>query len=483
VVPAHSASHLISAAALTFAAAAMMGFVRNRVIRRRLLFSGAVALAACLAHFLADWRPDSWLFGRHGRSLEFVALTTAAANGLVALLFNPWFRDGESDRAPAIVQDSLVLAAGVAAGLVLFQVSSLNFLTGSAIVAAVVGFALQDTLGNAFAGIAIQTERPFRVGHWIAVGEWSGLVTEMTWRSTKIRTKAGNLVAVPNSTLSSHAITNYSEPAAPTRLQLEVGAAYGVPPNDVRDAVLTAVRDAGFVLASPAPDVLLADFGPSAITYRVRFWIDDFSKDETAKDVVRTRIYYEFRRRNIEIPWPIQIQYERQELPSDTPERRNRSAQAVAAVPVLTRLPEDARTTLAGTARELLYAEGETIVREGEPGSSMFVVLSGRVAIAVGPERREVAKTDAGGYFGEMSLLTGEPRSATVVARSDCALLELNAEAFRIYLQAHPEVLDDLALAAASRRQELDGVKSAVAVSPGVAATPLRLRMREFFGV
>jgi CRP-like cAMP-binding protein len=82
-----------------------------------------------------------------------------------------------------------------------------------------------------------------------------------------------------------------------------------------------------------------------------------------------------------------------------------------------------------------------------------------------------------------MSLLTGEPRSATVVARSDCALLELNAEAFRIYLQAHPEVLDDLVLAAASRRQELDGVKSAVAVSPGVAATPLRLRMREFFGV
>ena len=483
MVAPHSSVHLIAIAALTFVSAALMVLVRNRVIRRRLFFSGAAALAAGLAHLLAEWRTESWLLGRHGQSLEFLALSVASANGIVALLFNPWFRDGESDRAPSIVQDTLVVAAGVGAGLLLFQVSSLNFLTGSAIVAAVVGFALQDTLGNAFAGIAIQTERPFKVGHWIAVGEWSGLVTEMTWRSTKIRTKAGNLVAVPNSAMSSHAITNYSEPAAPTRLQLDVGAAYGVAPNDVREAVFAAIRDTGQVLSTPAPDVLLVDFGSSAITYRVRFWIDDFSRDESAKDVVRTRIYYEFRRRSIEIPYPIQVQYERQEPGEDASERRHRSREAVASVPVLTRLPEDARAALAATARELLYAEGETIVREGEPGSSMFVVLSGRVAVTVGGGQREVATTEAGGYFGEMSLLTGEPRSATVVARSDCALLELNADAFRVYFQDRPEVLDDLALAATARRQELAGARAALAVSEVSAATSLRTRMRQFFGV
>src|SRR5262245_59521704 len=144
-----------------------MVVVRNRVIRRRLFFSAAAGLVAALIHLFAGWPP----------AVDLLILVVATGNGLVALLFNPWFRDGESDRAPAIVQDALVVAIGLAGGLVLFQVSSFNFLTGSAIVAAVVGFALQDTLGKAFAGIAIQIERTFRVGHWITVGGSLGVVT------------------------------------------------------------------------------------------------------------------------------------------------------------------------------------------------------------------------------------------------------------------------------------------------------------------
>jgi len=467
------------------AAAGFIVAVRNRVIRRRLLFSGGAAVVATLVHWLSIYRPDSLTFDTTdvGRPLELLVIAIAIANGAVALLFNPWFRDGESDRAPAIVQDTLVIAAGLGTGLVLFHVSSFNFLTGSAIVAAVVGFALQDTLGNAFAGIALQIERPFRVGHWIVVGDWVGVVTEVTWRATRIRTKAGNVVSIPNSVMANQAITNYSEPTAPTRLQLEVGADYGVPPNDVRDALLSAARTANFVLASPAPDVILADFGASAIVYRVRFWVQDFSRDDTAKDAVRTRVYYEFRRRGIEIPWPIQIQYERHEASPDSPRNRERATRAIAAVPVLARLPDDAHAALAASAREVLFADGEVIVREQTPGASMFVVLSGRVAITIGAERKEVATTEAGGYFGEMSLLTGEPRTATVVARGDCALLELQADAFRSYIQAKPEVIDELALAAAHRRKELDDARGTPGAAPSAAATSIRMRMREFFGL
>ena len=90
----------------------------------------------------------------------------------------------------------------------------------------VVGFALQDTLGNAFAGLAIQIEKPFRVGHWIRVGDFEGHVAEVTWRATKLRTKAGNFVIVPNNIIAKEAITNYSEPTVPTRLEVEVGVSY-----------------------------------------------------------------------------------------------------------------------------------------------------------------------------------------------------------------------------------------------------------------
>lgn len=479
----HPSIHFAAAAGALVVAAALIVVVRNRLIRRRLLFSAVTALVAALIHLAAVEWPDHDLLKEWADEAEFVIALLAIANVISALVFNPWFRDGESNRAPAIVQDTLVALVVVAGALFAFNVSAASLLAGSTLFGLVIGFALQETLGNAFAGMAIQTERPFRVGHWIAVGDRVGLVTEMTWRATKIRTKAGNQVAVPNSVLAREAINNYSEPTAPTRIQVEVGATYMVPPNDVREAILTAVRGAKFVLESPAPDVLLTDFGASAITYRTRFWVDDFSKDDLAQDAVRTRIYYEFRRRNIEIPWPIQIEYSRDEVVPDPVVEQGRFAAAIAAVPVLAPLPAEAHRALASSAREMLFGDGEVIVREGNAGASMFLVVSGSVAVTVGPDRREVAVTRAGGYFGEMSLLTGDPRTATVSARGDVTVLELTGDAFRDYVQRRPEVIDQIAAAAGTRRKELDEIRAAAGATPVAAGASLRDRMRKYFGL
>ncbi len=111
---------------------------------------------------------------------------------------------------PAIVQDAIVLGILALVGTFVFKE---QLLTTSAIGAVVVGFALQDTLGNAIAGLAIQSERPFHVSHWIRVGEFEGRVAEITWRATKLRTRTGNFVVVPNNIIARDAIVNYSEPA------------------------------------------------------------------------------------------------------------------------------------------------------------------------------------------------------------------------------------------------------------------------------
>jgi len=158
-----------------------------------------------------------------------------------------------------------------------------KLLTTSAVGAVVVGFALQDTLGNAFAGLGIQSEKPFRVGHWIRVGEFEGRVNEVTWRATKLRTKAGNFVIVPNNIVAKEAITNYSEPAVPTRLEVEVGASYLSTPAEVKAAALEGLRQVSRILPLPAPDVLLHAFDGSAITYRVRFWISDYEHDDETR--------------------------------------------------------------------------------------------------------------------------------------------------------------------------------------------------------
>ena len=122
----------------------------------------------------------------------------------------------------------------------------------TAVGAVVIGFALQDTLGNLFAGLAIQIEKPFRVGHWVRIAEVDGLVSEITWRATKVRTKAGNFVIVPNSTLSKDAITNYSEPTLETRIEVEVGASYDARAQPVKTTILDALKHEPLISGDPS---------------------------------------------------------------------------------------------------------------------------------------------------------------------------------------------------------------------------------------
>ena len=138
-----------------------------------------------------------------------------------------------------------------------------------------------------------------------------GQVSEITWRATKLRTKAGQFLIVPNSVISKEPVLNYSEPTIPTRIEVEVGASYSVPPSEVKSAMQEAMANSPLVMQAPEPQVIIKGFGASSIDYVAQFWIEDYAVDRTARDQVRTNLWYTFRRRNIEIPYPIQVQYER----------------------------------------------------------------------------------------------------------------------------------------------------------------------------
>lgn len=473
-------TELLPALVLAAIAIAAVLFLRNRAIRRRMVFTLLLVAALAAFHTAGAFGLLSRL-GAHQAAIELLILALATINTLVAVLLNPWFSDRVPDRAPAIVQDALVIGGFLLVSLFVLQQDAQVFAT-SAITAAVLGFALQETLGNAFAGLAIQTEKPFRVGHWIAVAGYEGRVMEVTWRATKIRTKAGNLVVLPNNVVAREAINNYTEPSLPTRMVVEVGASYDVPPNEVRAAIFAAIRQSSYALATPEPDVLLADFAASSITYRARFWIEDFAYDEISKADVRRGIYYEFLRRHIEIPYPIQVEYSRQLVQEDPDKRAERFAALITRVPVLATVSPEGQQALARASHERLFGNGEVIVREGEPGSSMFVVDRGEVAVVVSGGR-EVARIKDGGYFGEMSLLTGDPRTATVRAVTDCAVLEISADTFRAYVTSHPEVIEQLAAAAAARRRELDETRAAAASHAADMHLSIAKRMRRFFGL
>jgi small-conductance mechanosensitive channel len=481
----HAIEYLMEGGAIGVVSLLALAFTKNRVIRRRMAFTLLVLAGTFVLELARAFGTarlpifnTGFVSAAPGMLLVFAAINTG-----VALAFNPWFSDRVRDRAPAIVQDALVIGLSLAALLLSQSGDTTSKLAGSAIAAAVLGFALQETLGNAFAGLAIQTEKPFRVGHWVSLGEFEGRVVEVTWRATKIRTDDGNLVVLPNNVVARDPIVNFTEPTAPTRMWVDVGATYSAPPTLVREALLAAARrSTKYVLATPAPDVLLLDFAASAITYRVRFWLNDKEDDDEAQDEVRTAIYYEFSRRGIEIPYPIQVEYSRQETPEADDERIARLARMIAGVPVLASLLREGHEALARSAREHVYGDGEVIVREGDAGDSMFVIAEGQVAVTIGAGH-EVARIATGGFFGEMSLLTGDPRSATVAARGDCRVVEIGADAFKDYVTTHPDAIETIAAAAANRRRELDTSRAAAAASTAEARATLADRMRRFFGL
>src|SRR3954463_13232930 len=400
--------HLVFGIVALLTTFAIFALSVNRLVRRKLklsvfLLGAYVVVHVVLAFQLSlDAAVDDQLI-----SVERLAFAAGLINLVVIAFLNPLRDDRVPDRYPAILQDFIVIGLLVLVATFVFHD---KLLTTSAVSAVVIGFALQDTLGNAFAGLAIQSERPFHVGHWIRVGDHEGRVAEVTWRATKLRTKSGNFVVVPNNIVSKEPIINYSEPAAPTRLEVEVGASYLVAPNQVKAAILEAVRHCSRVLEAPAPDVVLLSFGDSAINYKARFWTEDYERDEAARDQVRTAIYYSFQRHDIDIPWPIQVQYERQLPAADPDARLVHEEQLLRGVDLFASLTPPLVREVATSAPMVVYGAGETIVRQGEPGQSMFIVADGTVSVML-QAGQQVAQIEAGGYFGEMSLLPGDPRS------------------------------------------------------------------------
>lgn len=449
----------LSAAALLVLALGAAALTTNRYLARKLRLAVYLFGAFLLLRVLLAQPGLTGELRQQVQSLHHLPFLLAIITALVTLALNPIRQDRLPDRFPAIVQDAIVIGLFLVAATLLFPD---KLLAASAVSAVIIGFALQDTLGNAFAGLAIQTERPFRVGHWIKVGDFEGSVTEINWRATRLRTRTGDFVIVPNSMMSTEAITNYSEPIGPSRLQIEVGVSYDAAPSHVKAGMLEAVRQAPLVLASPAPDVLLMNFADSSVIYRARVWIADYRYDEEAIDQVRTAIYYAFKRRGLEIPYPIAVEIGREDKLPDIEGGVRRRTGALDCVAMFEMLTPEERATLARASAERMFGAGEKIVRQGEAGESMFVLLEGSARVYVEPNT-ELAIIEAGGCIGEMTLLNGGTRTASVEARTDCLALEITPEAFRQIAASNPAALERLAALAEARRTPLEEARAAAA--------------------
>src|SRR5271155_4358293 len=180
-----------------------------------------------------------------------------------------------------------------------FGVQPLSVLTTTTVFAAVLGFALQETLGNVFSGLSLSMGRPFEPGDWIRSGTHIGQVKGISWRATTIVTRDGERLEVPNSVIAKDTLYNYATGAV--RDELTIGISYGVPPNHVREVVLTLLRDVPLVMRDPAPEVLAFSYSDFAIQYQIKYSIADYGAQEHVRDGVASSLWYALRRHSIEI--------------------------------------------------------------------------------------------------------------------------------------------------------------------------------------
>jgi small-conductance mechanosensitive channel/CRP-like cAMP-binding protein len=346
----------------------------------------------------------------------------------------------------------------------------------SAVLSLVLGLGLQETLTNLFAGLSLQFERPFVVGDFIRVGEHEGRVVQVAWRSTRLETVRREVVSVPNSLVAKAHVVSYSANRA-VAIDLEVSASYAAPPNLVKGEVLETLREAPSVLADPAPWVRVASFGDSGVVYAIRVFMADYASVPQVRDEVLARLWYRFNRAGIEIPFPQTVVHLRQ-----GEDRRAPLAQELLArLELFAPFAGEELAAIAGAAHERRFGAGEEIVTEGREGSTFFVVVSGRVGIRGGQPPREVAVLGRGQSFGEMSLLTGEPRAATVTALEDATLLELGREVFATHFAAHPERAQQIAEVVSRRKAELSAALPADTNAPVTESARVLARLREIF--
>jgi small-conductance mechanosensitive channel/CRP-like cAMP-binding protein len=377
---------------------------------------------------------------------------------VMILIFDFALKHGRDVDVPGIIRALIRWCAYLVAVMLIlhfvlrWDVSSL--LAGSAILSLVLGFALQDTLSNLFMGLSIHFEKSIQIGHWIRVGEFEGQVVGVSWRAINIRTFSGDYVIIPNSTFGKMEVTNYSLPTVLHAINVYVGASYDDPPNKVHKALLEAVSRTANVMPHPAPEIFTEKYEDFALTYRVKCWIRDYGHYTNISEAVRSNIWYVFKRHGITIPFPIRTVYMHQVKETTQEEERARCVDMLKQVDFLSSLGVQDFNALADGMRATIYAAGEEVVREGEEGSEFFMVLDGELEVTKAAEDKRpvvVGTLRNGAFFGEMSLLTGDKRSATVTALKDTRLVVIGREPFEKILRGKLAIVEKMSVTLAER--------------------------------
>ncbi|MGE5234288.1 MAG: cyclic nucleotide-binding domain-containing protein [Acidobacteriota bacterium] len=415
------------------------------------------------------------------------------------VLVRPW-DPKRGPYVPKLVRDSVRLSLVAVVALVLahtlFGQPLDKLLLSSTALLAVIGLALQDVMKNLFAGVSLQSERAFQVGDWLMLdGVGLAQVQEMTWRATRLRTNDGLEIVEPNSTIAADRLIAYGSGRKPVAFAPRIGLPYALPPAEAKAILLAAMRDAPGIAQTPPPEVFLESYGDSSIVYRLRAWTHQVAGASRFQDGLLARVWYAVQRAGYSFPFPtrtVEMHDSTQETVRAGEDARARAMALLADLPLFHELPAEALGRLAAAARRVHFDDQEILVREGASGDSLFVIEQGHVLVTMSGDEVKttaipLARLGPGNFFGEMSLLTGEPRRATVTADGGCVVLMLERQEVAPVLASDPAIAEALSRSLAEREADtaakLEDRRGRQRAAPAQSQANFLRRIREFFSL
>ena len=442
----------------------------GRLLKRRAgVRLGVLFQLFCLT--LAFYAAISFYGIRGGWRNHLGAAVVLLSTAFIVALINRYLWDGYFEKRrqtviPHFLREVVALVVFITALLLVLsfgyhaQAELRGLLAGSGIAAIILALAAQNLLGGIIAGMSLQISRPYKVGDWLQVHERFAEVMEINWRSTRLRTNDAIYLDIPNNEIVRQTIINLHYPTQLHAMRLRVGVEYSTPPNRVKDALIRATSSAEGVVPDPKPKIYVMDFADSAVTYEIKFWMGNHAAYNDICDAIRSNIWYEFKRQRIVIPFPIRtLQRQRREPEASTPQQ-SEARTLLRAEPLFHCLGDPQIEAILESARLNHFGRGERIIQEGEEGDSMFILLRGAAQVSVLKDGAliRVGALREGDCFGEMSLLTGERRTATIRAEGDCEVLEISKAVMGQILRDSPECLHQLSDLLAKRRMETEGI-------------------------
>jgi hypothetical protein len=336
-----------------------------------------------------------------------------------------------------------------------------------------------------------------RIGDWIKVDSVSGRVRDIRWRSTLIETRNWETVVVPNSMLMKARVEILGQrDGAPLqwRRQIEFMVDPGVPPARAIAIVDDEMRELSIpnVARTPAPSCVLKGFTEGNLAYQLRYFLTDLLEDDLTDSMVRVHLFASLQRAGIRVAEPQRTVHavNRDEAHAEKVRRREltRRLEALASVPPFAALPEETRADIAERLQYAPFARGDIITKQGNKAHWLYVLAYGEAEVLYEPPGGRptvIGSVSAGQFFGEMALITGDTRAATVVAKTDVECYRLDRASFQELLLGRHEIADEIKKVMGGRRGDLDSAREAFAGVGPVAEAEVRLatRIRRFFGM